>query len=138
MRRENIVLLDLVIAHIAVFVHATMSQDVEHGGADGERFVFQEALLHDNAKVCVVVVVVEIQLMAARAKHEVDVDFPIVLETECVESVEGKDRLVKISPASTFGNMNVLKVEPKVLFFHASGGAVALSDQIPALGVAEM
>ena len=122
MRRENIVLLDLVVAHIAVFVHATVSQDVEHGGTDGERLVLQEALLHDNAKVQVVVIVVEIQLMAARAEHEVDVNFPIVLETEGVERVEGKDWLVEIHPASTFWNMNVFEVEPKVLLLHACGG----------------
>ena len=122
MRRENIVLLDLVVAHIAVFVHATVSQDVEHGGTDGERLVLQEALLHDNAKVQVVVIVVEIQLMAARAEHEVDVNFPIVLETEGVERVEGKDRLVEIDPACTFWNMDVFKVEPKVLLLHACGG----------------
>ena len=118
-RRENIVLLDLVVTHVAVFVHATVSQDVEHGGSDG---VLQEALLHDNAKVHVVVIVVEIQLMAARAEHEIDVDFPIVFETEGVESVEGKDRLVEIDPASTFWNMDVFEVEPKVLFLHACGG----------------
>ena len=84
MRRENIVLLDLVVAHVAVFVHATVSQDVEHGGTDGKRLVLQETLLHDNAKVQVVVIVVEIQLMAVRAEHEVDVNFPIMLETEGV------------------------------------------------------
>ena len=99
MRREDVVLLDLVVAHVAVFVHATALKDIEHSSADSERFVFQEALLHDNAKVCLVVVVVEIQLMAVRAEHEVDVNFPIVLETEGVEGVEGKDRLVKIDPS---------------------------------------
>ena len=122
MRREDVVLLDLVIAHVAVFVHATTLQDVEHGGTDSERFVFQEALLNDNAKVQVVVIVVEIQLMAARAKHEVEVDFPIMLETEGVEGVEGKDRLVEIGPACTFWNMDVFKVEPKVLLLHTCGG----------------
>ena len=121
-RRENIVLLDLVIAHIAVFVHATVSQDVEHGYADGERLVLQETLLHDNAKVCIIVIVVEIQLMAARTKHEVDVNFPIMLETESVERVESKDWFVEIGPACTFWNMDVLKVEPKVLFLQACSG----------------
>ena len=99
MRRENVVLLDLVVAHVAVFVHATTSQDVEHRCANGERLVFQEALLHDNAKVHVVVIVVEIQLMAVRSEHEIDVNFPIMLETEGVKSIEGKDRLVEINPA---------------------------------------
>ena len=99
MRREDIVLLDLVVAHVAVFVHSTVSQDVEHGCTNGERFVFQEALLNDNAKIKIVVIVVEIQLMAVRSEHEIDVNFPIMLETEGVKSIEGKDRLVEINPA---------------------------------------
>ena len=60
--------------------------------------------------------------MAARAKHEVDVNLPIVHETEGVEGVESKDGLVEIDPARAFRNMNVFKVEPKVLFLHACGG----------------
>ena len=128
MRRENIVLLDLVVTHVAVFVHSTMSQDVEHGSADGERLVLQEALLDDNAKVCIVIIVVEIQLMAARAKHEIDVDFPIMLETEGVERVEGKNRLVEIDPTCTFWNMNVFKVEPKVLLLRRNRPYVYLLE----------
>ena len=115
-RREAVVLLNLVVAHVAVFVHATVLQDVEYRCSDGERFVFQEALLHDNAKVHVVVIVVEIQLVAVRAEHEVDIDLPIVLETESVEGVEGKDRLVEINPAYAFGSVNVFEVKPEVLF----------------------
>ena len=122
MRRENIVLLDLVVAHIAVFVHSTALKDVEHGGADGERLVLQETLLHHNTKVHIVVIVVEIQLMTVRAEYEIDVNFPIMLETEGIEGVESKNRLVEIGPACTFWNMNVLKVEPKVLFLYACGG----------------
>ncbi len=120
--RENIVLLDLVVTHVAVFVHPTALKDIENRCPDGERLVLQKALLHDNAKVQVVVVIVKIQLMAARAEHEIDVDFPIVLETEGVEGIEGKDRLVKIDPACTFRNMDVFEVKPKVLFLHACGG----------------
>ena len=50
-RRENIVLLDLIVAHVAVFVHTAVPHDVEYSSADSERFVLQETLLHDNTKV---------------------------------------------------------------------------------------
>ena len=54
--------------------------------------------------------------------YEVDIDLPIVLETEGVEGVEGEHGLAEINATRAFRDVDVVEVEPKVLFLHVCRG----------------
>ena len=62
--RVAVVLLNLVVAHVAILVHVVALQDIKCRGTQRERLVFQETLLHNQVETHVVIVIVEIQLMA--------------------------------------------------------------------------
>ena len=120
--RVAVVLLNLVVAHIAILVHVVALQGVKNGHTQRERLVLQETLLRHEVETDVVIVIVEVQLMAVRAEHQVDVETPIMLQREGVECVQRIDGLVEIGTAHTALHMWILEVEIKVLLLDTSRG----------------
>ena len=77
---KAVALLYLVVAHVGELVGAVALEAVEHGGTHGERAIFQQILLCDEAETEVIGVVVEIIQVAWRAVHQIDVEAPAMLQ----------------------------------------------------------
>ena len=70
-------------------------KNIEHGGADGKRAVFQQTLLRNNAKANLVVTVVEVHVITARLEHQIQVELPAVIQTDGVEGIDRERWLVE-------------------------------------------